>query len=152
MYHSLPYYRSKIKERRTKLHKWEKTYPKNSPLFCSEKPAVFICKGATREASCGYVSKLDTWPHQKATKTRLLPFFHSTSGVVRVAPRWAASCCTSLLIPLVGLSKVAPRFDRSSFQKSIAIFVGFKYHQMNGILGFFYISCYRPKNIQEMCF
>jgi len=34
------------KKKRTKLHKWEKTYPKNSFPLCFEKSGVFIAKGA----------------------------------------------------------------------------------------------------------
>jgi len=49
MYYSLLYYKiykrkekQKKEEKRTKLHKWEKTYPKNSSPLCSEKSGVFI--------------------------------------------------------------------------------------------------------------
>ena len=81
---------------------------------------------------------------------QFLPHFSGPSRAVRAAPWCAAFCCTLPFVPIVSLSKFAPRFGRFSFQKSMTISVGFKYHQMNGILGFFVISCHGPRNIQEV--
>jgi len=80
-------------------------------------------------------------------ETQFLSCFCDSSGAACIAPGCAAFCCTPCFVPAVGLSKFAPRFGRSSFQKSIAIFVGFRYHQMNRILGFFVISCHGLRNI-----
>jgi len=78
-------------------------------------------------------------------KTRLLPRFRGNPRVTRAALPAARS-------PLVPLSAVlpeiwiwAPSFDKTTIQGQW-LFLAFN-HQLNGILGLFFISCHGPRNI-----
>ena len=114
---------------------------------------LFIDQGGTREAIRGHASKLDTWPHNMAMETQFQPCFccHVSAAIL-----WPCAQCRN--VQTIPIMAYLYGLLVSYFLLLAAVEWASKLHgyiqvlkitNYMGFLGFFFISCYGPKNIQE---
>ena len=121
----------------------KKTLKLSSKLLSlsSKNPMIFIGERGTRESVRSRASNLNARLHTRAVKTQ---------PATRAAPP-AHAITSPLSAVLLGFWIWAPGFNRFTLQ-SKWLYVQALNHQINEILGFFFISCHGPRNIQKMSY